>query len=114
MKKLTRLVAVSLIAFSFFACSSYERIGSFTSVSTRNIESKADYVLLTKYTEVKVPAKKAKKQNVDPLTFAAEELVKKQPGGEFIKNAKFFRTKDGKTYKIEGDIWGYPMTPVQK
>lgn len=111
MKKFTFLaILVALLA----SCSSYERLGSFTSVSTRNMDSKTDYVILSKYTTCTVKAKKAKKMNVDPLTFAAEECVKEQPGGEFLRNVKFYRTKNGKTYKIEGDIWGFQMQQPSK
>lgn len=84
--------------------SCYSRIGQLTIISTRNIESKADYILIQKEVEGK-----AKTKNSEALEIAIDNAVKKYPTGEFMKNVVVEVSKNGKKIKVTGDVWGYPV-----
>lgn len=72
-------------------------------ISTRNIDSKTDYKLISKNVEGK-----AKMKNDDALQQAIDEAVKKFPDGEFMKNVSIYVKSNGKYVKVVGDIWGVP------
>lgn len=86
MKKLFILISVTA-----FSCS--QRIGNLTMVSTRNIDSKTEYVELKRHV-------KAKGKDMET---AIEKAVKKDPNGEFLKNAVIYQ---GFRIKVVGDVWG--------
>lgn len=94
-----------MCALTLSSC--YTRIGKMTMVSTRNVDSKMDYVLISK--DVKAVAKT--KRN-DPLEVAIDKAVKKFPTGEFMKNVAVEVSKNGKKIRVVGDVWGYQ--PVSK
>jgi hypothetical protein len=83
----------SLLLFAFVISSCAKRLGDLTMISTRNVDSKTEYVELKRY--VKGKGK--------DLETAIEKAVKEVPGGEFMKNVTVFYS--GKI-KVEGDVWG--------
>lgn len=87
MKKLSFVLITLLLS----GCS--QRIGNLTMVSTRNIDSKTDYVELKRHV-------KAKGRDME---IAIEKAVKKDPNGEFLKNAVIYQ---GFRIKVVGDVWG--------
>jgi hypothetical protein len=107
--KLTILTSVIIILFS---CSTVEEIGKLNMISNRNIESKADYVLLKNYAggnakEIKKALKKTKAESIDQ---AVNETVRNVAGGEFLKNVKVYtvklKWKNVSYFFVEGDVWG--------
>lgn len=79
-------------------------------ISNRNVESKADYVLLKNYAggdmrEIKKALKKTKAVTLDQ---AVDETARNVAGGEFLKNVKVYgvKKKDKMYLFIEGDVWG--------
>ena len=105
MKKIILLVG----SVCLFASCGWHKIGTLTVASTRNHESKAEYVVLQTYTSAKVKAK-----GKEVLQDAIDEAVRKVPGGEFMKNVKFYVKSNGKKIKGEGDVWGLPVTTQAK
>ncbi|MCS7029820.1 MAG: hypothetical protein NZ519_13760 [Bacteroidia bacterium] len=94
------------VSFLISGCG-WTRIGELTMVSTRNVDSKADYKLIKKYA-----VGKAKSKDNQALKTAIEECVKTEKDGEFLKNVKIYIKNNGRKVKVEGDIWGLP--PVEK
>lgn len=105
MKKAILILSSALI---LSACS-FTKIGSLTVASTRNYESKTDYVLLKKYVSAK-----AKNKGTEGLQNAIDLAVKDVPGGEFMKNVKIYTKRKGKKIKVEGDVWGILPTTTTK
>jgi hypothetical protein len=106
-KKITFLLVLTAL---FSSCSTVYELGDLTMVSSRNIETKMDYVLIKNYSggskkEIKKALKKTKATNLET---AINETVKNVAGGEFLKNANFYAIKRGKkfSYYAEGDVWG--------
>lgn len=96
-KKSFLILAVLLISLS--GC--YHRIGSLTMVSTRNIETNANYVLVQRYvTGV------AKTKRNESLQQAVDNAVKQHHNGEFMKNVVILMKNNGKKIKVTGDVWG--------
>lgn len=97
MKKLLFLSIVILAG-----CSSVHQIGSVNMISSRNVDSKADYVLIkTGTNDSKANFRKNKATTVDQ---AINNMVQNVPGGEFMKNVKLYT--DGKSFAVLGDVWG--------
>ncbi len=76
-------------------------------ISNRNIESKADYILLRSYmgaSDDEIEGTKSRS-----VEDAVDNTVKNTPGGEFLKNVKMYIVKrDNKRfYAVEGDVWGF-------
>ncbi len=94
---------IVIFASLFFLTSCYSRIGKLTIISTRNIETKSDYVLLQKDVTGKAKTKKS-----EALEIAIDEAVKKFPKGEFMKNVIIEVSKNGRKIKVVGDVWGTP------
>lgn len=105
MKK--NLLLIMLSVFIFSSCS-YNRIGQLTMISTRNVDSKADYKLIQKETEGI-----AKMKSHDAFQEAVENAVKQSPDGEFMKNVIVYIQGNGKKIKVVGDIWGIPSVNKQ-
>jgi hypothetical protein len=71
-------------------------------VSTRNIDSSADYRLVARYQTAKVRAKE------DSLQAVIDKVVRQTPGGEYVTNAKIYIKGNGRRVKVEADVWGFP------
>jgi hypothetical protein len=94
--------ALIFTAVMLSGCSSFRMVGDLNMISTRNVDSKADYVLIKTGTDdSKNNLKKYKASTVD---IAINNFVISVPGGEFLKNAKLYT--DGKSFAIVGDVWG--------
>lgn len=102
MKKYTQALCAALL-LSILTTGCYNRIGRLTMISTRNIESKTEYVLLEKDVTGKAKAKKK-----DAIELAIDRAVKKHPTGEFMKNVIIEVSNSGKKIRVRGDIWGTP------
>ncbi len=82
-------IVLTLASFALFSCA--KRIGDLTMISTRNVDSKTEYVELSRYV-------KSKGKTVE---IAIDKAIKTVPGGEFMKNVTIYSNG-----KIEGDVWG--------
>jgi len=100
------------------ACTSVKpvQIGKFTMIANRNIDSKADYVLLRPYGGGNIEAE-IKKSRFATMDEAIDNTVKLVAGGEFLKNVKIYmvevhvsridKNDESKYYfAVEGDVWG--------
>lgn len=91
-----------ILAVVLGGCSSLKMVGDVNMISSRNVDSKTDYVLIKTGTDdSKASFKKNKAATVDQ---AINNLVQNVPGGEFLKNAKLYT--DGKEWSVIGDVWG--------
>ncbi len=108
MKKIKMLVfsAIVIVAISLGSCTSLKQIGSVNMISQRNIDSKADYVLLQVYAGGS--DRDLKGSRAKTIEDAINQTVKTIPGGEFLKNAKIYIVVQGKVfyYACVGDVWG--------
>lgn len=100
LKSAASLAAISL---TLSGCMSTKQIGDLTMISTRNVDTKTEYVLLRNY--MGGTKKELKKSKSKDLKEAINNVVKQTPGGEFIKNVKVY-VVNSKYYAVEGDIWG--------
>jgi len=99
MKNLLLIIAIAL---TVGACSSIKMVGDINMISSRNVDSKTDYVLIKTGTDdSKSNFRKNKSATIDQ---AVNNTVINVPGGEFLKNAKLYT--DGKDWAIVGDVWG--------
>ena len=80
-----------LFMLIIFGSSCVRRIGDLTLISTRNIDSKVNYVELKRYV-------KGKGKTVEMAIYQAIKTVN---GGEFMKNVIIYSNGE-----IEGDVWG--------
>ena len=99
--KMKKIALIFLVTISLTSC--FNRIGKLTICSTRNMDSKTDYVLIAK--DVRGKCKTDKK---DALETAIDRAVKKYPTGEFMKNAIFYVSGNGEKIEVIGDVWGTP------
>lgn len=85
-------------------CSSLKMVGDVNMISSRNVDSKTNYVLIKTGTDdSKSNFRKNKAETVDQ---AINNVVINVPGGEFLKNAKLYT--DGNNWAVIGDVWGVP------
>lgn len=108
MKKITiKTVStgVVLLMTSLFLTGCWLNAGKLIIVSTRNMDSKSDYVLLSKSVTGKAKTKKG-----EALQSAIDNAVKQYPTGEFMKNVNISIKTNGKKVRVVGDIWGEPPT----
>jgi len=79
-------------------------------VSERNIDTKTEYSLLRSY--MGGSDKEIRSSRAETLEEATNETVKNTPGGEFLKNVKYYLVIKGKElfYAVEGDVWGIAGT----
>lgn len=96
-------ITVLAISISLASCMSVKEIGDLNMISTRNVDSKGDYVLLRNY--MGGTKKELKKSKAKDLEQAINNVVKQTPGGEFLKNVKVYII-NSKYFAVEGDIWG--------
>lgn len=100
MKKLLFLISISIL---FSSCISSKMIGKVNMISTRNVDPKLNYTLLSSYVgEGSLYRTKSK-----TLDDAINSTVKKVPGGEFLMNAKIYVLSNGYIH-VSGDVWGIP------
>ena len=100
MNKLLLFCAVFLLS----SCAvTIKQIGSVNMISSRNVESSTNYVLLRSY--MGASQKELRKSKAETIQDAIEQVVKSTPGGEFLKNVKLYTTNK-KYFAVEGDIWG--------
>lgn len=92
----------SLIIILFIVCSCSTRIATLTTVSTRNIDSKTEYIELGKY----------KSASAATIEKAVDDCIRKERG-EFLRNVRIYRRSGivrpiifGR-YKVVGDVWGF-------
>jgi len=102
MKRNTVLLALAVITSG---CAGYQRIGSLTMVSTRNVDTSKTYQLIARAAKGE-----AKSDNDDAMQQAMDAAVKKYPGGEYLMNAAIYVKSDGRRVKVEGDVWGIAST----
>lgn len=107
-KQIIILSAFTAVLLS--SCATIVDLGKLNMISDRNIDSKADYVLLKNYAggsskEIKKALKKTKATTLDQ---AVDETVRNVAGGEFLKNIKVYGVKKKKNIYlfVEGDVWG--------
>jgi hypothetical protein len=110
MKKLFISAALFTLASTLSGCFSVVQLGKLNMISNRNIESKADYVLLKNYAggDMKEVKKALKKTKATTLDQAVDETVRNVAGGEFLKNVKVYGVMKKKQMYlfVEGDVWG--------
>ena len=100
MNKLLLFCAICLLS----SCAvTIKQIGSVNMISSRNVESSTNYVLLRSY--MGASQKELRKSKAETIQDAIEQVVKSTPGGEFLKNVKLYTTSK-KYFAVEGDIWG--------
>jgi vacuolar-type H+-ATPase subunit E/Vma4 len=87
------------------SCASYQRVGTMTMISTRNVENKGEYVLVQKNVEGI-----AKMKDNDSFQQAIDNAVRKYANGEHIRNATVYVRGNGKRIKVTGDVWGTPLS----
>lgn len=93
---------IIISAFLLQGCA-WQRIGQMTMISTRNVESKAEYKLIAKDVEGK-----SRTSQDDALSDAIDQAVKQYPEGEFMKNVVVRIKSNGRKIKVSGDVWGIP------
>lgn len=104
MKNVIFVILLSIILF--FSCSSMKQIGDINMVSSRNIETNMNYVLLRSYMGgTKQEMRSNKHYEIRTVQDAINKVVKETPGGEFLKNVKIYLI-NGEYFLVEGDVWG--------
>jgi hypothetical protein len=111
MKRIILSVALLSSILSLSSCFTVVELGKLNMISNRNVESKADYVMLKNYAggdanEIKKALKKTKATTLDQ---AVDETVRNVAGGEFLKNVKVYgvKKKEKMYLFVEGDVWGF-------
>lgn len=111
MKRIILSVALLSSILSLSSCFTVVELGKLNMISNRNVESKADYVMLKNYAggdanEIKKALKKTKSTTLDQ---AVDETVRNVAGGEFLKNVKVYgvKKKEKMYLFVEGDVWGF-------
>ena len=94
-----------VICSGLILSSCYTRVGELTIGSTRNIDSKENYVLIKKYCKGKGYSK-----NGTSMDEAINRCIKNCPdslgSGEYLKNVSVYIRSNGKRCKVIGDVWG--------
>ena len=111
MKRNILSVTLLGLTLSLTSCFTVVELGKLNMISNRNVESKADYVMLKNYAggdinEIKKALKKTKATTLDQ---AVDETVRNVAGGEFLKNVKVYglKKKEKLYLFVEGDVWGF-------
>ena len=108
-----RTIAV-MISYSA-SCKTKYSTSRVNMISTRNIDSKVDYVLLKSYSggSNREIMKAIRKTKATTLEAAVDETVKNVAGGEYLMNAKVFVVRrnyppgnNSWSYFVEGDVYG--------
>lgn len=98
-----------IISFCSVSCSSWQRLGTLTMMSTRNVDSKTEYVELARYVdseskEAKNALKRTTSESGKKLDLAVDRCVATVAGGEYLKNVQIY--VNGSNVKVIGDVWG--------
>ena len=104
---------IPFLTISLYSCAvpkiTVQQIGKLNMISERNIDTKAEYVLLKSYMGASDKEKRASTSTT--IEDATNETVKNTPGGEFLKNVKVYTVSMEKRkevyFAIEGDVWGF-------
>jgi hypothetical protein len=99
-----KILTTSLTGSILLLTSCFTRVGKLVIVSTRNVDSKTEYVLIQKDVN-------GKGKSTGALEEAIDGAVKQFPTGEFMKNVSIEISGNGNRVKITGDVWG--TTPTQ-
>ena len=102
MKKIVIALFVALL-LTLTSCTSIKLVGKVNMISNRNVESKADYVLIKNY--MGASKKELKKSRAASIEDAIDQTVKNTAGGEFLKNVKIYLVNSS-YFAVEGDVWG--------
>lgn len=107
MKKLLYLFVFAIaMSFVLSGCFKVQEIGRMSSYEPRNLDTNVKYVLLKNYMGGRIEDfKKTRAMTIDQ---AVIDVVRKSPGGEFLKNVKIYIV-NGKYVAVEGDVWGIPV-----
>lgn len=107
MKKLLYFFVFAIAApICLSGCFKVQEIGRMSSYEPRNLDTNAKYVLLKNYMGGRIEDfKKTRAMTIDQ---AAIDVVRRSPGGEFLKNVKIY-VVNGKYIAVEGDVWGIPV-----
>lgn len=92
--------------FLFLTGCSYQRIGTFTMISNRNVDSGKEYVLIQRNAEGNAKMKK------DDALERAIDAATTEFNGEYLMNVKVYVKNNGKKIKVEGDVWGLKSTQI--
>lgn len=90
-----------IIAAAMMSCSGYNRIGSLTMASSRNVDSSENYQLLQRNVEGTSRLKVE-----EALNEAMDDAVLSVPGGEYMMNVVI--KVSGRKVKVIGDVYGIP------
>lgn len=101
MRQLTLITLITLALLS--ACTSVKQIGKLNMISTRNVDSKMEYALVSSYAGGS--KKELKKSRAKTIEDAIDQTVRSVPGGEFLKNVKVYIV-NSQYFAVEGDVWG--------
>jgi hypothetical protein len=101
MKSAVKLTGLFLFISLLTSC--WTKLGDFTVMSNRSIDSNIEYTELSR--GIKAVGRQKKKQ-AGALDVALENMLKQVPGGEFVKNIEVQITWGGKYVKVFGDVWG--------
>jgi len=121
MKNKLSFATLILIVMLATSCSSWQRLGTLTMMSTRNIDSKIEYVELARYVdseskEAKKALKRTTSETGKKLDLAVDRCVATVPGGEYLRNVQIYL--NGSKVKVIGDVWGkasgFSLSPVQQ
>lgn len=85
------------------SCTTIKQIGDINMISNRNIESSANYKVLTTYSGGS--KKDLRKSRANTLQQAVDETVRETVGGEYLVNVKIYVVNQ-RYYAVEGDVWG--------
>ena len=93
------------------SCGGYQRIGSLSMISTRNMDRSITYVPIQRGVEAT-----ARMRNDDALQEAVDQCVNSVPGGEYLMNVAVFVKDNGQRVRVRGDVWGtaVPVVPAGK
>jgi hypothetical protein len=104
MNTILKTTTYACLLFVAAACSSSQPvlIGSVNSISSRNIDTSANYELLKRYAGS--GNKEVTRNAATTIDAAMENVIKSTPGGEYLMNVKIYKVEE--KYSIEGDVWG--------
>lgn len=90
-----------MISAAMMSCTGYNRIGSLTMASSRNVDDAASYQLIKRNVEG------TSRLKVDEaLNEAMDDAVLSVPGGEYMMNVVI--KVSGRKVKVIGDVYGIP------
>lgn len=99
-----REIIYSLITLLFLSsCVAVKQIGQLNMISTRNIDPKLNYEVISRYSGgSKLELRKTRALTIQD---AIDNTVRKVPGGEYLLNVKVYIVNN-RYFAVEGDVWG--------